>query len=253
MTHVLVPFLEAPDELDEWYGEGIAEYCSATVPYAAGLYTPQQYLRIINEDASQYSTNARRLTPDRDIPASKWAGRNAWTLSYARGMLYFADLDAKLRRAGSPHTVLALIRRMNQLHAAGHKLTATTWVSVLRREVGEWAVRDWQAMVDGQLLCPVAGAFGPYFTTRSTQVGVFDLGFAQPISLQAGGHIQGLVADSPAARADLRDGDEIATTVNLFPIYSSIDRPLTLPVRRGDSLLYSSRNGLRIDNVKFSS
>lgn len=237
MVHVWVPGLVAAPDLDDWYAEGLADYLAATIPFAAGLYTPQQYLDLINTDATYYYTNAQRLTPDADIAAGKWVGPNAWTLSYARGMLYFANLDAKLRQAGSPHSVLDFVRQLNRARTAGQSITAASWVELLRREAGEWAVRDWQAMVAGQLLQPSPGAFGLCCTSRPVPARVFEMGFALPRSIQVGRHIEGLVANSAAARAGLREGDEIAVAVNLLPIYSQLDQPVTITVRRGTALV----------------
>jgi len=237
MVHAWGLHLDAPASLDDWYTEGIADYFALTLPYAAGLYTPAEYLEIINTDASYYYTNARRLTPDRDIPATKWAGRNAWTLAYARGMLYFANLEARLRQASSPHTVLSLANELLKMQRAGHEPTAQDWVALLRREAGDWAVADWQAMVDGQLLRPVPGAFGPGVASQPVPAGFFDLGFAEPLAVQAGKHIKGLVPGSPPALAGLREGDELAEAVDIGPIYGSFRRPLTLTVRRSGVLV----------------
>ncbi|GAB3638669.1 hypothetical protein GCM10027422_42590 [Hymenobacter arcticus] len=111
-VHAWGLYLNAAPSLDDWYTEGIADYFALTLPYAAGLYTPAEYLALINRDASFYYTNARRLTPDHDVPTTMWAGRNAWTLSYARGLLYFANLDARLRQAGSPYMVLSFANEL---------------------------------------------------------------------------------------------------------------------------------------------
>jgi predicted metalloprotease with PDZ domain len=237
MVHAWGLRLNAPPAVDDWYTEGIADYFALTLPYAAGLYTPAEYLAIINTDASYYYTNARRLTPDRDVPASMWAGRNAWTLSYARGMLYFANLDARLRQTGSPHTVLSFANELLAMQRAGHEPTAQDWVALLRREAGAWAVADWQAMVGGQLLRPVPGAFGPGVVSQPVPTGFFDLGFAEPLALQAGKRIKGLVAGSSAALAGLREGDELAEAVDIGPSYGSFRRPITLLVRRGATLV----------------
>ena len=231
MVHAWGLYLKAAPELDDWYTEGIADYFALTLPYAAGLYTQAEYLEIINTDAGYYYTNARRLTPDRDVPATKWAGRNAWTLSYARGILYFANLDAKLRQAGSPHTVLSFANELLTKPRAGHAPTAQDWVALLRREAGEWAV------VDGQLLRPVPGAFGLDVVSQPVTTGFFDLGFAEPLAVQAGKRIKRLVPGSPAALAGLCEGDELAEAVDIGPIYGSFRRPLTLTVRRGATLV----------------
>jgi hypothetical protein len=129
---------------------------------------------------------------------------------------------------------------------AGHEPTAQDWVAMLRREAGEWAVADWQAMVNGQLLQPEPDAFGLGVASRPVQTGFFDLGFAEPVALLAGKRIKGLVANSPAALAGLREGDELTETVNLIPIYSSFRQPISLKVGRGTDTLaitYQPRTG----------
>ncbi|GAB3638670.1 hypothetical protein GCM10027422_42600 [Hymenobacter arcticus] len=105
---------------------------------------------------------------------------------------------------------------------------------------------DWQAMVAGQLLRPVPGAFGPGVASRPVPVGFFDLGFAEPVALQKGKRIKGLVTGSAAALAGLREGDELAEAVNLIPVYGSFTQAITLPVRRGaavEPITYQPRTG----------
>lgn len=245
MVHSWGLNLEDGPVLNNWYTEGIAEYFAATLSYAAGLYTQAEYLALINRDAEWYYTNAQRLTPERDAAAIMWAGRNAWALSYGRGMLYFANLDAKLRQAGSPHTVLSFANELLARQRAGHKPTTQDWVDLLRREAGDWAVADWQAMVDGQLLRPAPGAFGSTVVSQPVKTGFADLGFAEPVTVQAGKRIKGLVPGSAAARAGLHEGDELADAVKgnepaaklPTPIRGGFNRLVTLTVRRGTALV----------------
>jgi len=87
------------------------------------------------------------------------------------------------------------------------------------------------------LLRPVPGAFGPGVVSQPVKTGFFDLGFAEPLAVQAGKRIKGLMPGSPAARAGLREGDELAQAVDISPIYGSFRRPVTLTVRRGAALV----------------
>jgi predicted metalloprotease with PDZ domain len=216
MVHAWGLYLEAGPLLDNWYTEGIADYFALTLPYAAGLYTQAEYLALINRDAEWYYTNARRLTPDHDVPATMWAGGRSWTLSYARGILYFANLDAKLRQASSPHTVLSFANELLTMQRAGQAPTAQDWVALLR---------------------PLPGAFGPTVMSQPVKTGFYDLGFAEPVNVQAGKRIKGLVPGSPAALAGLREGDELADAVkannSLLP--NRFNQPTTLTVRRNEA------------------
>jgi len=238
MVHAFLLGLNSKTEgLDDWYNEGIADYLSIKIPYAAGLYSKEYYATLINQEAALYYTNIYRETPEKDIPSIKWSGRNAWSLGYSRGALYFTNLDAKLHKlTGGKVSVISLVNKITALNKKGIKADDSTWVQLLRKDAGEWAVDDWKTMMSGKLLLPEPDAY-PGWEMHKIQVGFFDMGFALPKNIRAGEHIKGLAKDSPAAIAGLQEGDEIATTIVINDAYVSYTESLTITVKRDGKLI----------------
>ena len=232
MVHSLARYLEKEREDGDWYTEGIANYLAMTVPNAAGLYTASQYLDLVKAESAGYYTNAQRSVPNDKLAAIVWSGRNAWTLPYKRGSMYFADLDARLRAHGAQVTVLDLVNEVSARINAGAPADRHTWLDVLTRRAGQWAVSDWNDMMSGKVIFPAKGAFGACMQSRKEDVRIFDLGFSLPIRLVAGSTIGGLMQGSPAERAGLRDGDVLMTSTDINPVDESLDALVVLPVRR---------------------
>lgn len=238
MVHAFLLGLNSKTEgLDDWYNEGIADYLSIKIPYETGLYSKEYYDTLINQEAALYYTNIYRETPEKDIPAIKWSGRNAWSLGYSRGALYFTNLDAKLRRLTSGKvSVISLVNKITALNKKGVKADDSAWVQLLRKDAGEWAVDDWKTMMSGKLLLPEPDAY-PGWEMHKIQIGLFDMGFSLPKSIRAGEHIKRLAKDSPAALAGLQEGDEIAITIAINDAYSSYTMPITITVKRDGNLI----------------
>jgi len=236
MVHSLAARYHADtDAAGDWYNEGLADYAAIIVPHAAGLYTPREYLDLVNEEAAFYYLNSRRQTPNDQISAVKWSANGAWSLGYTRGALYFANLDAGLRGHGSRTTVLDLIHRMNVL-AAAHPIGPDDWERLLGRYAGPWAVSEWRAMLAGQLLQPVPGAFGKCLVARVIVTGHYELGINQS-NLGEGDDIEQVVPGSNAFNAGLRDGDILREAFNKNGSDNNYDRQLTLKVVRDGKIL----------------
>jgi hypothetical protein len=240
MVHVFTYGLDGePDEEGDWYTEGIADYLSIILPYSAGLYTQQEYLSVINQEAALYYTNALRSSSNEVSAQNMWSGRNAWSLSYARGTFYFAELDAKLSARHIDLRVLDLVNEMNARIANGQPAIANTWESVLVERLGSWAVKDFHTMLAGRLILP-SNAFGPCVSAKDELVKSFDLGFAIPVRLQAGLVIGGVVPGSSAERAGLRDGDVLEQTTDINPLTRNFNEHIHLRIRRGSGSLMIS-------------
>ncbi len=230
-VHAFVGSLHAQEGEDDWYSEGIADYLCMVLPLEAGLYTPAEFGKLINEEAALYYTNAIREVSEKDIPSVKWSGRNAWSIGYSRGAMYFANLEAKLKRIHSQVTVVALINQITQQAEAGEYVTKHTWEKLLATSVGQWAVEDWKAMLSGKLIVPEPDIYEGY-TVRKITTGVFDLGFAKPMKVQKGEIVKGLDPNSEAAKAGLQEGDEILASININKTYTSYSNTLSIPVLR---------------------
>ncbi len=233
MVHSLVGNLDdAPGEQGDWYTEGVADYFSVVLPFEAKLYTAEEYRTLVDSLAARYYTNRLRLADNASLDTLMWSGRNAWMVPYARGALYLADLDARLRARAAGQSALNLVNEMSRRIRQGAPQTNDTWQAVLQERVGTWAVDRWHAMMKGELLMPAPGTFGPCLTGIRRNVRVFDLGFARPVRLTQGETIGGVVNGSNAWKAGLRDGDVLRASVDINPLAESFTDPITLAVRR---------------------
>lgn len=229
--------ISTADSYGDWYTEGLADYMSTVLPFRAHLYSLQQYQDEVNARAAQYYTNAHRTVSLKDAAAIKWTGNGAWMLPYARGALYFANLDAQLKAHGLKIDVLHLVNAMSSRIKKGMPATDSTWLDLLNNEVGAWAVEDWTAMRDGKLLHPAPGSFGECLQPEAIQTGTYDLGFSW-LDTEQGSFVRDVEAGSHADAAGLQRNDQIMTAVDLIAQQSSFDKPVLLDV---------GRNGKRIE------
>ncbi|MBO9882480.1 hypothetical protein [Xanthomonas sp. D-109] len=245
MVHSLVAgYLPDTDGPGDWYNEGIADYAALVVPNAAGLYTPREYLDLVNAEAAFYYLNPLRQTPNAEIAESKWSKNNAWSLGYTRGALYFANLDAGLRAHGAKLTVIDLVGKMNAL-GEDHSLGPDDWERVLQQSAGPWALAEWRAMLAGQLLQPVPGAFGPCLVARPITAGHYALGFSTN-TMGKGDRVAHVVPGSSAFNAGLRDGDILREAFVEHGLNERYDSQATVKVTRDGKALditYSPREG----------
>jgi hypothetical protein len=125
----------------------------------------------------------------------------------------------------------ALHRRPNSNNhrslAGGQPITEAIWLDLLRKEIGDGPAVH-RAMLAGDLILAGSGDYGPCFRRIIKKIRRFELGF-DPKSLIATPHIiHGLMPDSEAAKAGLREGD----TVNCGVALGEVNRTLTLQVSR---------------------
>lgn len=162
MVHSLTGMLrgDSADDSDDWYAEGIADYFSLVIPYSAGLYTHQEYLDLVRKESDAYYSSPDRSIPNSAIADVMWRSPKGWLIPYTRGTLYFADLNAKLEQHGLKIGAIDLVNELSDIVESGKTTSADTWVDILRRRAGAWAVTDWQAMMAGSVIFPAPNAFG---------------------------------------------------------------------------------------------
>lgn len=233
MVHAFVEGLLMEDEgRCDWYNEGIADYLALKIPYEAGLYSMDEYEQLINGEAAMYYTNSLRETPEKNIASIKWLGRNSWSLGYTRGALYFANLDARLKRITRGKLgVTDLVNQVTTWNREGKTVSDSSWRQLLAEKAGQWAVKDFEEMESGRLLVPDRDCF-PGFVPVKIQSGLFDPGFRNPLRIRAGEKIEGLDPASNAAKAGLMEGDVIAKTIAINDTYNSYDNYLVITVTR---------------------
>lgn len=218
---------------DSWFGEGLAVHYQRMLPYRAGLMTQAEFLEDLNQTAGRYYTNAMINTPNAEIPAGFWRDTRVRVLPYDRGSLYFAKVDADIRAASRGKRSLDdLVRTMLHTRLRGEPMDQGLWLRLLRAELGEKGIAEFEAMIAGGTVLPPSDAFGPCFRRTTQPLRRFDLGFDPASLLQSPKIVRGLKEGSEAAIAGLREGDEILNTFSQDGLQANQTAYLTLNIRR---------------------
>lgn len=234
MVHTFVGGLDTPAGLlSSWYAEGLAVYYERVLPWRAGHISTADFLADLNKTAARYYTDQLNDTPNSQIPARFWADTRVRVLPYDRGSLYFAQLNAELRRRSHGRRSLDdLVLRMIARRHQGQPLDEAAWTSLLRQALGNRGVAQFAAMMNGKLVLPAADAFGACFERTTAPLRRYQLGFDSEVLMEPSRIVRGLIPDSAAARAGLRNGDRLVKPVPQDAIQADQAATLTLLIER---------------------
>jgi predicted metalloprotease with PDZ domain len=234
-VHNWVSSIGGPPGSSSWYSEGMTVALTRRILLSSGLFSPDEFLESVNDSALGYYTNALNLTPNDDIAAGFWRDTRIRSLPYSRGSLYFADVDAAVRKHSAGQRSLDdLARAFNKRREAGEAVSGDTWRELVVAELGEAGGKALDAMLAGELIVPPSDAFGPCFARQEQDLQRFELGFGRESLFDEPRIVKGLVEGSTAAAAGIRDGDLILQPVPLEVAQSNPAQTLTLQMRRGD-------------------
>ena len=234
MFHTFSPFIEQPAGLESsWFGEGLATFYQRRLPLRFGLISPEKFLDDLNFHAGRYYTSALGNAPNSEVPKRFWADTRIRTLPYDRGMLYFADLDEKVRRkSGGKRSVDDLMLGMRALNKAGKTTTNADWEHLLDAELGVTAVQDFRSFLSGKPPLPASDAFGPCFRRTTRPMRRYELGFDTAVLAEPRRIVRGMQAGTAAAAAGLKNGDEILMPVPQDQLQGEQDAKIKLRVKR---------------------
>lgn len=234
MVHTFAYALDAPDGLlSSWYAEGLAVNYERVLPWRAHRISTADFLADLNKTAARYYTDQLNDTPNNQIPARFWADTRIRVLPYDRGSLYFAQVNAEMRRSTHGRRSLDdLVLKMIAKHRQGQVVNEATWVGVVRQALGSRGVAEFHAMMSGKLVVPPSDAFGPCFQRTTAPLRRYQLGFDSAVLMEPARIVRGLVAGSAAAGAGLRNGDRIVKPVPQDEIQAEQNATLTLLIER---------------------
>lgn len=221
--------------LDEfsWYSEGLAEYYSLAVMHRSGMIDDQALLHLLNERAVGYYSNPAQTLSLTDATARFWSDWQAQRVPYGRGLMYFIDLDHKVRVTSHGKRCLDdVILDVLQRQRSGSKVTASDWPALIASELGNSAIADFEAMLAGEWIIPAAEGLGPRFVATATKIRQLDMGFDYA-SLRSG-IVSGVREGGAAYEAGIRDGDVIIEAPSPIRLAQRPAQPTALTLQRGD-------------------
>ena len=232
----------AGDHADtSWYAEGSAEYYSVLLSYRAGLITPDEFMKRVNEHAAGYYLNPLQNLSNRGADAIYWKDSRAGHVPYGRGFMYLAAVDARVRAKSKGKRSLddLELKVLEDTRAGqqgkGKEPTPDDWKALVTKELGTSGGKTYEDMVAGKSIVLPPNTFGPCFRPVKREIGrPLEPGF--DVSSLSGPKrvIKGLVTGSPAAQAGLLDGDEVIEAPDLGdPTFKDADKPLVMKIRRG--------------------
>jgi predicted metalloprotease with PDZ domain len=227
------PQLDGDHADTSWFAEGSAEYYSVLLSYRAGLTTPDEFLKRINERAQGYYANPLQGLSNHQADEIYWKDSRAGHVPYGRGFVYLAAVDAQVRaKSHGKRSLDDLELNLIDRRRKGEKLGPDAWEKLVTGELGAAGKRGFEDMVAGKKIVIPAGAFGPCFQVVEAPVTPEDLGFDGAALAGQKKVIKGLEAGSPAALAGLKDGDEVVQAPDVGAPDLDLKKPMTITVRR---------------------
>lgn len=201
-----------PEELVYWWIEGFTDYFALRILHESGYWNDALYLKWLNRHIREYYSNPAIGASNEEIGKNFWKQRETiGEIAYQRGLMLgvrWAHLSQQNGKAGGVDDLMKeLVKRAR---TSKFELSNEN-VRVAGRELlGAWFTAEFDAYVsNAQKIELSPDSLGPRFSGQMTKVYDFALGFDREKSLSRK-KVVGVVADSAAAKAGLRDGEAIS-------------------------------------------
>jgi predicted metalloprotease with PDZ domain len=199
---------EEDEPKDYWFSEGFNDYLAAKVLLGAGIWTLEQWAADKNETLLRYGTSPARTATGAEIAARFWTDPSVQKVSYDRGHLLAAKLDAEIaRRSGGKQSLEGVLRVQRKAAEGSSELATALFRKVLREQTGIDLDEDLERYARrGEALLLPADLFGDCASLVTERRREFHRGYDSEATRLAGGIITGVVPDGPAYAAGMRDG-----------------------------------------------
>lgn len=229
MAHNWPRLIDSQHALTAWYTEGAAEFYSLRLLYRAGLMSLDDFAEAMNERAFGYYTNPHIGLSNGAAGELFWRDARAQRVPYGRGIMYLARVDAQVRAAaGGARSLDTLVLEVSDRQRAGEEVGLEAWSAIMRRELGETGVAEFEAMAAGQMIVPPENSLGPCFRPVRYNARPFELGF----DAMRLGVVADLQPGSAAANAGLREGDAIVSITRLNELQDDPSKLMEMVIER---------------------
>ncbi len=202
-----------PQEAMYWFSEGFTDFYSYRLLWRGGLLTWEEYVAKYNEALRRYYTSPLRSEPNERIVREFFSNAEISRLAYWRGRLLAAHWDALIRtNSGNQHSLddvmLELYRAPTPV-----ELQPETISAIVQRYARQDVLPEVNRVIErGEMLRPHGRELGDCALLTTVEVADFELGFDLD-ALQAKMRMQGVIPNSAAHRAGLRDGQLVVKRV----------------------------------------
>jgi predicted metalloprotease with PDZ domain len=189
--------------------------------------------------AREYTNLSRDYYPNpyRNVSADSasgafWLSKEGERLPYARGSLYFMDLNARIKKAsGGRRSLDDVMFALFAKRAASGPLSTDAFLASVAGELGPGAAAEFDSIVvrGTKTIVLAPDTFGPCFSRRTVTIPVPDFLFRRNETRRI---VTGLRGESAAFQAGLRDGDEVTNQVDVGALTTGT-APVVLEIRRG--------------------
>jgi hypothetical protein len=226
----------------QWFGEGATTYFTARTELKLSLMPLEALAREYTNLSRDYYPNPYRNVSADSAAGAFWLSKEGERLPYARGSLYFMDLNARIKKAsGGRRSLDDVMFSLFAKRAAGGSLSTDQFLAAIAGELGPPAAAEFDSIVvrGTKTIALAPDTFGPCFTRRTVTIPVPDFFFRRNETRRI---VTGLRGQSAAFEAGLRDGDEVTNQVDTSSL--STTQPVILEIRRGEqtqTIRYTSR------------
>ncbi len=199
---------EENEAKDYWFSEGFDDYVASKLLLRSGLWTLDEFVADKNRTLLRYGTSPAKTADAAVVAARFWTDPNVQQVSYDRGHLLAARLDAEIQARTEGKKSLDDVLRAQRKAAKGSAELATALFSrVLREETGIDIEPDLDLYArQGQALLLPADLYGDCARIVTERKRDFTRGYDSQATRLAGGIIAGVAPDGPAFAAGMRDG-----------------------------------------------
>jgi len=199
---------EENEAKDYWFSEGFDDYLASKLLLRSGLWTLPEFVADKNKTLLRYGTSPAKTADAATVAERFWTDNAVQQVSYDRGHLLAARLDADIQaRTGGAKSLDDVLRAQRKAAKGSSEMATALFSRVLREETGidiepdlDLYARRGQAL----LLPPdLYGACARIVTERRRD---FTRGYDSQATRLAGGIIAGVAPDGPAYAAGMRDG-----------------------------------------------
>jgi predicted metalloprotease with PDZ domain len=199
---------EEDEARDYWFSEGFNDYLASKVLLRAGIWSLAEWAADKNETLLRYGVSPAKAIKGDEIAARFWTDQNVQQVSYDRGHLLAAKLDAEIAaRSAGEQSLESVLRSQRQAAENSPELATALFRKALLARTGIDIDPDLERYArGGEPLLLAADLFGDCGRLVAERRKAFDRGYDAAATREAGGVISGVASDGPAYAAGLRDG-----------------------------------------------